>query len=136
VDKEHKEEKECTRLTVEGDQIEYPGDKYTRTAGLTTLKNVINSTISTKGARFLVIDIKKIYFNTSLGRYEYMVINLSSLPQEVIDEYNLLELAHDGRVYIEIQKGMYGLPQGGILTKKIVTLMIISQWIPPNQTHS
>jgi hypothetical protein len=32
--KDHKEEKECTRLTVGGDQIEYPGDKSTRTAGL------------------------------------------------------------------------------------------------------
>jgi hypothetical protein len=29
--KDHKEEKECTRLTVGGDQIEYPGDKSTRT---------------------------------------------------------------------------------------------------------
>jgi hypothetical protein len=39
-----------------------------------------------------------------------MFINLSSLPQEIIDKLGLLELAHDGRVYIEIQKGMYGLP--------------------------
>jgi hypothetical protein len=30
--KDHKEEKEMTRLTVGGDQIEYPGDKSTRTA--------------------------------------------------------------------------------------------------------
>jgi hypothetical protein len=36
--KDHKEEKERTRLTVGGDQIEYPGDKSTRTAGLTTAK--------------------------------------------------------------------------------------------------
>jgi hypothetical protein len=33
---DHREEKERTRLTVGGDQIEYPGDKSTRTAGLTT----------------------------------------------------------------------------------------------------
>jgi hypothetical protein len=45
--KEHKEEKECTRLTVGGDQIEYPGDKSARTAGLTTAKILINSVIST-----------------------------------------------------------------------------------------
>jgi hypothetical protein len=31
--KDHKEEKEHTRLTVRGDQIEYSGDKSTRTAG-------------------------------------------------------------------------------------------------------
>jgi hypothetical protein len=61
--KAHKEENECTRLKVGGDQIEYPGDKSTRTAGLTTAKMLFNSTISTPGARFLVIDIKNFYLN-------------------------------------------------------------------------
>jgi hypothetical protein len=68
--KDHKEEKECTRLTVGGDQIEYPGDKSTRTAGLTTAKILINSVISTLGAKFLVIDINNFYLNTPLGRFE------------------------------------------------------------------
>jgi hypothetical protein len=62
--KDHKEEKERTRLTVGGDQIEYPGDKSTRTAGLTTAKTLINSVISTLGAKFLVIDINNFYLNT------------------------------------------------------------------------
>jgi hypothetical protein len=78
--------KERTRLTVGRDQIEYPGDKYTRTAGLTTAKILINSVISTLGAKFLVIDIKNFYLNTPLGRFEYMVINLASLPQETINK--------------------------------------------------
>jgi hypothetical protein len=81
--KNHKEEKERTRLTVGGDQIEYPGDKSTRTAGLTTATILINSVISTLGAKFLVIDINNFYLNTPLGRFEYMVINLASLPQEM-----------------------------------------------------
>jgi hypothetical protein len=62
--KDHKEEKERTRLAVGGDQLEYPGDKSTRTAGLTTAKILINSVISTLGAKFLVIDIKIFYLNT------------------------------------------------------------------------
>jgi hypothetical protein len=49
-----------------------------------------------------------------------MVINLSSLPQETIEKYDLIELAQDGKVYIKIQKGMYGLPQAGILTNKLL----------------
>jgi hypothetical protein len=98
--KEHNEEIERTILTLGGDQIEYPGDKSTRTAGLTTAKILINSVISTKGSIFLVVDIKNFYINTPLTRFEYMVIHLSSLPQEIIDEFRLLELAHDGRVYI------------------------------------
>jgi hypothetical protein len=117
--KDHKEEKERTRLTVGGDQIEYPGEKSTRTAGLTTAKILINSVISILGAKFLVIDIQNFYLNAPLGRFEYMVINLSSLPQEKIDKYDLKELAQDGKVYIKIQKGMYGLPQAGILANKL-----------------
>jgi hypothetical protein len=55
--KDHTEEKERAILTVGGDQIEYPGDKSTCTAGLTTAKILINSVISTLGGKFLVIDI-------------------------------------------------------------------------------
>jgi hypothetical protein len=118
--KDHNEEKERTRLIVGGDQIEYRGDKSTRTAGLKTAKFFINSVISTLGAKFLVIDINNFYLNTPLGRFEYMIINLSSLPQETIDKYDLIELAQDGKVYIEIQRGMYGLPQAGILANELL----------------
>jgi hypothetical protein len=45
-----------------------------------------------------------------------MVINSASLPQETIEKYDLNDLAQEGKVYIEIQKRMYGLPQAGILT--------------------
>jgi hypothetical protein len=62
--KDHKDEKERTRLTVGGDQIEYPGDKSTRTAGLTTAKILINSVISTPSAKFLVIDMN--FFNLNM----------------------------------------------------------------------
>jgi hypothetical protein len=82
---------------------------------LTTAKILISSVISTLGAKFLVIDIKNFYLNTPLGRFEYMVINSLSLPQETIKKYDLIKLSQDGKVYIEIQKGMYGLPQAGIL---------------------
>jgi hypothetical protein len=49
-----------------------------------------------------------------------MVINLSSLPQETIEKYDLIELSQDGKLYIEIQKGMYGLPQAGILANELL----------------
>jgi hypothetical protein len=62
--KDNKEEKERTRLTVTGDQIEYPGDKSPRSTGLTTAKNLINTFISTLGAKLLVIDINFFNLNT------------------------------------------------------------------------
>jgi hypothetical protein len=134
--KDHKEEIERTRLTVGGDQIEYPGDKSTQTAGLTTAKILINSIISTPGAKFLVIDITKNYLNTPVGRFEYMVINLSSLPQETIEKYDLNELAHGGKVYIEIQKGMYGLPQAGILANELLQRNLAKDgYRPTTHTH-
>jgi hypothetical protein len=49
-----------------------------------------------------------------------MVINLASLPQEMIEKYDLNDLAQDGKVYIKIQKWMYGLPQAGILANKLL----------------
>jgi hypothetical protein len=61
---DHKEGKKRTRLTVGGDQIQYPGDISTRTAGLTTAKILINSVISAPNAKFLVIDINNFYLNT------------------------------------------------------------------------
>jgi hypothetical protein len=131
--KDHKEEKESTRLTVGGDQIEYPGDKSIQTSGLTRAKNLINSVISTLGAKFLVIDIKSFYLNTPLGRFEYMVINLSSLPQETIDKYDLIELSQDGKVYIEIQKGMYSLPQAGILANELLQRNLAKDGYRPTQ---
>jgi hypothetical protein len=134
--KDHKEEKERTILIVRGDKIEYPGDKSTRTAGLTTAKILINSIISTLGAKFLVIDINIFYLNTTLGRFEYMVINLSPLPQETIDKYDLIELSQDGNVYIEIRKGMYGLPQAGIIANELLHRNLAKDGYRPMQhTH-
>jgi hypothetical protein len=49
-----------------------------------------------------------------------MVINLASLRQETSEKYDLNELAQDGKVYIEIQRGMYGLPQAGILANEFL----------------
>jgi hypothetical protein len=119
--KDHKEEKERTILTVGG------------TAGLTTAKILINSVISTLGAKFLVIDIHNFYLNTPLGRFEYMVINLSSLSQETIENYNLIELSQDGKVHMEIQKGMYGLTQAGILANELLQRNLAKDGYRPTQ---
>jgi hypothetical protein len=103
---------------------------------LTTAKILISSVISTLGAKFLVIDIKNFYVNTPLGRFEYMVINLLSLPQEMIEKYDLIELSQDGKVYIEIQKGMYGLPHAGILANELLQRNLAKDVYRPTQhTH-
>ena len=46
-----------------------------------------------------------------MGRYEYMKISLAVLPEEIIAQYNLLQLVSKRWVYLEIRKGMPGLKQ-------------------------
>ena len=48
---------------------------------------------------------------------------LKIIPQEIIDKYNLEELAVDGWIYYRIDGGMYGLPQAG----KIASDTLISR---------
>jgi hypothetical protein len=112
-----KKETHRTRLTVGGDRLSYPGDTSTPTPKLTTAKCVINSTISTKNRRFMVADIKDFYLNTPLEGYEYMRLPLTLIPDEICQQYQLDDIAitHDGWVYIETRKGMYGLKEAGIL---------------------
>jgi hypothetical protein len=59
------------RLVAGGDRVHYPGDAGTPTADLLTVKLLINSIISTTGAKFMTLDIKDFYLNTPMARYEY-----------------------------------------------------------------
>jgi hypothetical protein len=52
---------------------------------------------------------------------EYMHLQLNIIPKEIVVAYNLHELATPGGwVYIKIRKGMYGLPQAGILANQLL----------------
>ena len=104
-----------TRLTVGGNLIDYPGNLSMKVADMTTFKILVNSTLSTPGARWLGLDVKNYYLGTPMDDYEYMFIPITSIPDEIIAHYKLRDLVHNGRVYIEIRRGMYGLPQAGIL---------------------
>ena len=56
-----------------------------------------------------------------MKRKEYIKLKLGDIPQEVIKEYGLTSIAtKDDSVYIEILKGMYGLPQAGLLAQELL----------------
>ena len=59
----------------------------------------------------MCIDLKDFYLGTPMNRYEYMWINMSEIPQDIIDKYGLKEKAVNGKVSVEIRRGMYGLNQ-------------------------
>ena len=105
-----------TRLTVGGDRLEYDGKTSTKTAGLETIKIHLNSTILTKDAKYAAANIGNFYTNSKLKSSEYMRIYLSLIPQEIIDEYNVMKYVEiDGYVYVEISGAMYGLSVSGYI---------------------
>lgn len=106
------------RLTVSGNLINYPFEVSTPTADLTTVKILFNSVVSTPGAKFISSDISNFYLNTHMPRREYMRLPIAIIPQEIIDQYDLMALVVDGYIYVEIIKGMYGLSQAGKLANE------------------
>jgi hypothetical protein len=83
------------------------------------LKYLWNSTISTEGAKYMCLDVTNFYLGPQWTHLN-ICIPIKLIPQETIEQYNLLPLVSDGHVCIEVQKGMYGLPQAGILATKLL----------------
>ena len=109
------------QLTVGGNCINYPGNCGMPTVDMVTVKLHLNSVISTKGARYCTIDLKDFYLMTPMARPKYMRMKLKDLPAEFVELYNLTDKVNsNGHIHIKIQKGMYGLPQAGILAQEFL----------------
>ncbi len=78
---------------VGGGRVHYPGDAGTPTANLLTVKLLINSIISTPGAKFMMMDIKDFYSNTPVKCFKYMWLKILDMPEDVIKHYNLQAIA-------------------------------------------
>ena len=103
----------------------YPGDVRTNTASLELFKLVINSILSQTCTKYVCFDIENVYPNITLGRPEYVKIQLSKISQEFIEEYNLTIFEHKCLVYFGIFCGFYGLPQSGILANKKLRIRLL-----------
>ena len=80
------------------------------------------------------MDISNMYLNTPLDRFEYMRIHIKNIPQEIIDEYIIMDLvAADSYVYIEIRRAMYGLRQSGRLANIKLEKVIGAQGYYPSK---
>ena len=76
----------------------------------------------------MTIDIKDFYLCTPMEQPEFMRLKLSDIPKDVITHYKLRALkTPDGYVYVCIQKGMYGLPQAGIIAQKLLEKRLNAQ---------
>ena len=72
----------------------------------------------------MCFDIENFYLSTPLDKPEYVKIQLSKIPQEFIDEYDLTKFSHKGWVYFEIRRGFYVLPQLVILANKQLRIIL------------
>jgi hypothetical protein len=80
----HKAETKCVRITVGGNLVHYPNKVITPTADLSAVKLLLNSVISTLGARFATFDLKDFYLGTPMAHKEYMRIPIASIPKPII----------------------------------------------------
>jgi len=88
-------------------------------------KILFNSVISTKDAKFMKIDISNFYLNSPLHRPEFIKIKLSDISKEIINEYKLQDkVTTNGFVYIMATKGMYGLPQVGLIANELLKTLL------------
>ena len=58
-----------------------------------------------------------------------MRINIRDIPDEIFTKYNLMPLVHNWFVMVEIRKGMYGLPQTGILANNRLQKTLARTWL-------
>ncbi len=116
-----KAEPNCTTFTVGGDRINYPGEVTTPTAEMLVAKMLFNSIISTRGARFMTMDISNFYLMTPLHQPKFIRMKLSNIPDKIIDEYKLRnKTTPSSSIYIVANHGMYGLPQSGLIANELL----------------
>ncbi len=89
-----------------------------------------------------MLDVKDFYLNTPMKRYEYVRIKITDIPDEIIEHYKLREkIMEDRYIYCKIRKGIYGLPQAGIIAQELLQKRLgevgyhQSQVIPGLWTH-
>ena len=97
-----------------------------------------NCTAMTLSQHQETADIANYYLNTPLPQPEYMKIHISLIREEIIQAYKLWEKVEaKGWVHIRIKKGMYGLPQAGILAyERTVSCPSGTAWLLTGATHT
>jgi hypothetical protein len=125
--REEKKDKYCTRITMSGNLIKYPGDCGISAADLLTVKLLLNSIISTPNAKFMSIDIENFYLCTPMTQYKYFQMKLELFPEDIIEEYDLQnKVDATGNVHCEVQCGMYGLHQAGIIAQELLEKQLLN----------
>jgi hypothetical protein len=111
------------RGTAGGDRTNYTGPVTARTASLEVLRALLNSTLA-DDADFMAADITDYYLGTPLLRPEYMRSSRKQVSATIIAEYGYEDYFINDMLYFQINKGMYGLPQAGLLAQNRLVVRI------------
>ncbi len=90
------------------------------TTDMTTAKLHWNSVLSTPKAHYMCLNIGNFYLMASLDRYEYMKMPINLFPQWITEQYNLHNKVAGRYIYLQMHKTIWGLPQAGIRTNKLL----------------
>ena len=124
------------RITVGGSKILVDYNIGAPTADLSTAKILINSTLSTQGAWWAGFDLMNMYLDTNIKDYDNLRFHTYQTSEEFIQEYNLQQyVTPNGWVFLEIRKGMYGLPQASVLAHaKLKSVLAPHGYAPTKNT--
>ena len=109
--------------------MDYPGAVSARTADMEVVKVLMNSALSDE-AELMTLDIKDYYLGTPLERPEYLRMDCKFIPLDCMIKYDLHKYVHNGFIMHEVNKGMYGLKQAGILAQqKLITHLLPAGYV-------
>ena len=83
-------------MTAGGDSLDYDGITAIQMTSLATTKCLINTILSTQRAKFMSADIRDYCYRTVLDRFKYMHMALKDIPDKIIVQYNLKDIASKG----------------------------------------
>ena len=95
-----KSETPRTRLIAGGKLIDYLGEFSTPTSDLNTMKLHVNSTIADVTSRYMCMDVKYFYLNNQMYRDKYILIHISMIPQEFVENI-ILQKNHTRDTYMQ-----------------------------------
>jgi hypothetical protein len=104
------------RLTYGGNNSDFDGLRTSHTVDIATVKMFFNA-IVTEDAAYVTLDLEDFYLFTVLDKPEYMRMPITYIPHDLRLELGMGDLPDDASVLWEINKGLYGMPQAGLLAK-------------------
>ena len=108
--------KRRVRCTVGGDRVTIIGEVSSGTASMDVLKILLNA-VASEDAFWSSIDITDYYLGSPMDEadYQWMYIAVKDIPFDIRQKHDV-EI-RNGKACVCIQKGMYGLPNAGLLAQ-------------------